>query len=143
MAQLLHHRESRARRRLFTLALFALLALAGGTASAQSLGAGSPDLVITQVYTRGGEPGATFRNDFVEIFNRGNTTVNLADYSLQVLVNIPNATAPVAITTKFVSSGGGFPVAPGKYVLYQYGSSGNNGAVLPVTAEAIAPERRE
>ena len=129
-------------RRTLTLALCALLAcaaLAAG-ASAQTVTPGSPDLVISQVYTRGGEPGAAYRNDFVEIFNRGSATVNLADYSLQVLVNatFPPNTAPVLlpVTVKFVSSGGGFPVAPGRYVLYEFGSSGNNGAALPPAESA-------
>ncbi|HEX8720873.1 MAG TPA: Calx-beta domain-containing protein [Pyrinomonadaceae bacterium] len=141
------HRGARATapRRLFAPALFAALCLAAVAAGARDASAQtpvSPDLVISQVYTRGGEPGATFRNDFVEIFNRGNATVNLADYSLQVLVNVtpPGGTTPIStpVTIRFVSTGGGFPVAPGKYVLYQFGSSGNNGAPLPVTPEAPA-----
>ena len=131
-------------RRRFAPALCAALclaALASGARDASAQTPVSPDLVISQVYTRGGEPGATFRNDFVEIFNRGGATVNLADYSLQVLVStqVPpgsgnNVLLPV--TVRFVSTGGGFPVAPGKYVLYQFGSSGNNGAPLPVVPEA-------
>jgi hypothetical protein len=135
-------------RRLLTLALFAALALAAvagsaRVASAQAVTAGSPDLVISQVYTRGGEPGATFRNDFVEIFNRGNTTVNLADYSLQVLVSVTvptgGTTVLVPVTVRFGPPGGGFPVAPGKYVLYQFGNGGNNGAPLPTAEFAGAP----
>ncbi len=35
-------------------------------------------LVISQVYAGGGNTGAQFTNDFVEIFNRGTTTVNFA-----------------------------------------------------------------
>ena len=133
------------RRRLLTLALFAALgfaAVAGSAPAASAQSLGSPDLVISQVYTRGGEPGATFRSDFVEVFNRGSVTVNLADYSLQVLVNatLPPGTTPVLIpvTVRFVSSSGGRPIAPGKYVLYEFGSSGSNGALLPVTPDAPA-----
>jgi uncharacterized protein len=140
MAHLFHRKESAApaRRRLLTLAVFTLMALVGTNASAQTQG--SPDLVISQVYTRGGETGATFRNDYVEVFNRGTTTVNLADYTLQVLVNIPaspgfpGGLTPVSV--RFVSSVGGVPLDPGKYVLYQFGSSGNNGAPLPVTPDS-------
>src|SRR4030095_10082793 len=40
-------------------------------------------LVISQVYAGGGNAGAQFTNDFVEIFNRGTTTVNLAGWSIQ------------------------------------------------------------
>ena len=94
MAQMLYHGEAPAPvcRRLLTLALFAVAAAAFVAASAQDAAAqtqGSPDLVISQVYTRGGETGATFRNDYVEVFNRGNSTVNLMDYTLQVLVSAP------------------------------------------------------
>jgi hypothetical protein len=131
-------------RRLLTLALFAAcaLAFAAPAASAQSLDGGSPDLVISQVYTRGGEPGATFRNDYVEVFNRGNTSVNIADYTLQVLVNAPPGFPGglVPINILFVSSSGGVPVLPGEYKLYQFGSSGNNGAALPVTPDASATD---
>jgi hypothetical protein len=120
----------------------AVMAFVGVAASARDASAqtqGSPDLVISQVYTRGGETGATFRNDFVEVFNRGNTTVNLMDYTLQVLADLPaspgfpGGLTPVAV--RFVSSSGNVPLAPGKYVLYQFGSSGNNGALLPVTPD--------
>src|SRR5215213_1407871 len=144
MAQMIRRRESaaHARLRLLTLGLFAALCSAAPavTASAQSLNAGSPDLVISQVYTRGGEAGATFRNDFVEVFNRGNVTVNLMDYTLQVLADLPagpgfpGGLTPVAV--RLVSSSGSVQLAPGQYVLYRFGSSGNNGAVLPVTPDS-------
>ena len=37
----------------------------------------SPDLVVSQVYAGGGNSGATYANDFVELFNRGSSTVDL------------------------------------------------------------------
>ena len=40
-------------------------------------------IVISQVYGGGGNAGATLRNDFIELFNRGNTTVSLAGWSVQ------------------------------------------------------------
>jgi len=42
-------------------------------------------LIITQVYGGGNNSGATFQNDFVEIFNRGATTVDFSatNYSVQ------------------------------------------------------------
>ncbi|HEX8559224.1 MAG TPA: Calx-beta domain-containing protein [Pyrinomonadaceae bacterium] len=128
-------------RRLLTLALFAALGLAAAsisarTAAAQTLNAGSPDLVISQVYARGGEPGAAFRNDYVEVFNRGNTTINLADYSVQVLVIAPPQPGgfpggPVIVVTRFVSSSGSYLLPPGEHELLAYGSSGSNGAPVP------------
>ena len=83
-------------RRLSALALFAGMSLAAMAASAPAAmgqSSGSPDLVISQVYTRGGEPGATFRNDYIEIFNRGNVAVDLTDYSLQYMAIFPASPA--------------------------------------------------
>jgi predicted extracellular nuclease len=40
-------------------------------------------VVISQVYGGGGNVGSTLRNDFIELFNRGNTTVSLAGWSVQ------------------------------------------------------------
>src|SRR5437867_4533373 len=45
--------------------------------------AASPDIVIGQVYGGGGNSGATFSNDFVEIFNRGSSAVSLSGKSIQ------------------------------------------------------------
>ena len=33
----------------------------------------NPSLVISQIYTRGGEAGATYNGHFVEVFNAGNS----------------------------------------------------------------------
>src|SRR5262249_37571702 len=42
-----------------------------------------PLLVISQVYGGGGNAGAIYKNDFVEICNRGTTTVDLFGWSIQ------------------------------------------------------------
>jgi predicted extracellular nuclease len=41
------------------------------------------DVVISQVYGGGGNSGATFTHDFIELFNRGTASVSLQDWSLQ------------------------------------------------------------
>src|SRR5436190_12432519 len=46
-------------------------------------GAVSADVVISQVYGGGGNSGAPFRNDFVELFNRGASPVDLSGWSMQ------------------------------------------------------------
>lgn len=38
---------------------------------------------ISQVYGGGGNSGAAYKNDFIELFNAGTTAVNLAGYSVQ------------------------------------------------------------
>lgn len=42
-----------------------------------------PLVVVSQVYGGGGNSGATLKNDFIEIFNRGTTPVNLASWTVQ------------------------------------------------------------
>jgi len=41
------------------------------------------DIVISQVYGGGGNSGATYKNDFIELYNRGTTTASLAGWSIQ------------------------------------------------------------
>ncbi|MGH9971154.1 MAG: lamin tail domain-containing protein [Pyrinomonadaceae bacterium] len=80
-------------------------------------------ILISQIYGGGGNSGSLFRNDFIEIFNAGETAVNLAGWSVQY------AGATSASWSATVLS----PVslAPGQYYLIQESSGGNNGAVLP------------
>src|SRR5664279_2876321 len=40
-------------------------------------------IVISQVYGGGGNSGATLKNDFVELFNRGASPVNVTGWSVQ------------------------------------------------------------
>lgn len=53
------------------------------TACACPAFAASPDVVISQVYGGGGNTGATYKNDFIELFNRGNSPVSLNGWSVQ------------------------------------------------------------
>jgi len=86
---------------------------------------GSPDIVISQVYGGGGNSGAPLRNDFVELFNRGGTTVSLAGWSIQYT----SATG----TGNFGANMLALPavsLAPGQYFLAQQ-AGGTNGTALP------------
>ena len=40
-------------------------------------------VVISQVFGGGGNTGAPFQNDFIEVFNRGNTSVDISSWSVQ------------------------------------------------------------
>jgi uncharacterized protein len=67
-----------------TIALLGTAAVAAAVALvATPAGAASPDVVISQVYGGGGNSGATYTNDFVELYNRGTATVDLAGWSVQ------------------------------------------------------------
>jgi hypothetical protein len=85
----------------------------------------TPLLVISQVYGGGGLSGATYKNDFIEIFNRGTTTVNFAVTPYSVQYAAP--TASFATNKTDVNTG---TIAPGEYFLIQESSGGTNGAAL-------------
>jgi uncharacterized protein len=79
--------------------------------------------VISQIFGGGGNAGAPFRNDFIEIFNAGNSPVNLSGWSVQYA----SATASTWSVTPLTST----ILAPGQYYLVQESSGGNNGVTLP------------
>ena len=83
----------------------------------------SPSIVISQVFGGGGNAGAPFRNDFIEIFNRGNTSINLTGWSVQYA----SATASTWSVTPLTS----VTLLPGRYYLIQESSGGSIGVVLP------------
>ena len=82
----------------------------------------SPDIVVSQVYAGGGNSGATFTNDFVELFNRGASAVDLTSWSVQY--------ASASGTTWQVTPLSG-SVQPGHYFLVQLSSAAAIGAPLP------------
>jgi uncharacterized protein (TIGR03437 family) len=79
-------------------------------------------LVITQIFGGGGNAGAPFRNDFIEIFNAGNTPVNLAGWSVQYASATASTWSSTALTNVIL--------APGQRYLVQE-AGGSNGAALP------------
>lgn len=80
-------------------------------------------IVISQIFGGGGNAGAPFRNDFIEIFNRGSGAVNLAGWSVQYA----SATASTWSVTPLTS----VVLLPGQYYLVQQSSGGANGNPLP------------
>jgi hypothetical protein len=55
----------------------------GLTASATTASSPAANIVINQVYGGGGNSGATYKNDFIELYNNENSPVNLSGWSLQ------------------------------------------------------------
>jgi kumamolisin len=94
-----------------------------GTSASSFAVIGSGSVVISQVYGGGGGAGATYRNDFIELFNRGNTAINLGAWSVQYI----SATGG-GIWSKTNLSG---TILPGQYFLIRGSSSGANGQNLP------------
>jgi predicted extracellular nuclease len=114
------------RLRLFLLAAFAALALGASPAWAAS-----PNVVISQIYGGGGNSGAPYTNDYIELFNRGSTTVVLTGWSLQYAsaTGTGNFGSTPTQITELASA-----IGPGQYMLVHEGSGGTSGAPLPGVA---------
>src|SRR6185503_11169907 len=102
-----------------------------GVADGQGVGTIQNDdasgLVISQVYGGGNNSGATFKNDFIELFNRGTTTVDLAGWSVQQA----SATGTSWSVTALCATGSCL-ITPGKYFLVKEApTSPTIGADLP------------
>ena len=111
------------------LLVAALLLLASGLAvTAPPAAALSSTVVISQVYGGGGNSGAPYRNDFVELFNRGTSTASLAGWSVQYAS--ATGTGNFRDNPVTVLSGS---LAPGQYYLVQMASGGAIGALLPTS----------
>src|SRR2546427_2698368 len=86
----------------------------------------SADIVISQVYGGGGNSGATLKNDFIELFNRGTAAVAIDGWSVQY------AAAAGSSWTKTNLSG---LIQPGQYFLVQE-AAGTGGTVNLPTPDA-------
>jgi predicted extracellular nuclease len=106
-------------RRVLGLVLFALLV--GGALIVPVARGASPDVVVSQVYAGGGNAGAPFANDFVELFNRGSSSVDGDGWTLQY------ASAAGSTWQSTPLSGS---IAPGRHYLVQL-ASGAVGGPLP------------
>jgi predicted extracellular nuclease len=86
-------------------------------------------VVISQVYGGGGNSGAPFTHDFVELHNRGDVAVSLAGWSVQY------ASKDGAFQSSLVTALSG-SIAPGGYYLVRGASQAAVGAALP-TPDAV------
>jgi hypothetical protein len=107
-------------KRIYLLLLLSALALPLAAASARGSGSGS--LVVSEVYAAGGNSGAAYSNDYVELFNRGANDVAVDGWTLQY--------ASASGTSWQITALGGTIPAGGRY-LVQLASGGANGAALP------------
>ena len=81
-------------------------------------------VVISQVYGGGGNSGAKYTNDFIELFNRGSVAQDLTGWSVQY--GSSNETGNWAITSLT-----GVTLQPGQYYLVQGASEAAVGSALP------------
>src|SRR5216117_2771426 len=91
----------------------------------------SPTIVISQVYGAGGNSGATLRNDFIELFNRGTTNASVSGWSVQYAATAGTSWQKTDLTN--------VTLAPGQYYLVQE-AGGANGSPLPAAdATGVIP----
>src|ERR1700741_3710234 len=82
------------------------------------------DVVISQVYGGGGNSGATYKNDFVELFNRSANPVSLSGWSVQY--NSATGTGSCQVTTLPALT-----LQPGQYLLVQEALGAGGSQALP------------
>src|SRR5437764_3403790 len=110
-------------KKLVTLHVIAIAIAAAIARTSAPLNAISAGVVISQVYGGGGNSGATLKNDFIELFNRGNTTQSLAGWSVQYT----SATGTTWTNSTALTGS----IAPGKYYLVQEAAGAAGSLSLP------------
>ena len=81
------------------------------------------DVVISQIYGGGGNSGALYRHDFIELFNRGTTPVDLTGWSVQYLSATGTGTWQITALNGTIAAGG--------YYLVQQAAGTGGTAALP------------
>ncbi|MBL8759634.1 MAG: lamin tail domain-containing protein [Phycisphaerae bacterium] len=109
------------RSRPIVLSALALLAAAGAAHGQQ--------VKISQVYGGGGNTGAPFNRDFVELFNAGATPVDISGWSLQYAAATGTPWSKTDLS--------GFILQPGQYYLVQMTLTGTNGDPLPAPDHVV------
>jgi hypothetical protein len=118
----------RSRTSALVIAGAALAALAGATAvSSPATAAPSAGMVLNEVYGGGGNSGATYRNDFIELGNRGSGAHSLDGWSVQYISASPGASTTWQVTALTGSAAAGD--------LYLVGEAAGSGGTtdLPTT----------
>ncbi|HEX4915694.1 MAG TPA: lamin tail domain-containing protein, partial [Vicinamibacterales bacterium] len=81
------------------------------------------DVVISQVYGGGGNQNATLTNDFIELFNRSTSPINLNGWSVQYVSAAGSGTWAVTPLSG--------TIAPGRYFLIQLAAGQGGSVSLP------------
>ena len=116
--------STRPYRRSMSLITIAVLGAAGVIATAPNASAApSTTVVINEVYGGGGNSGATYRRDFIELQNRGSAPVDLDGWSVQY--HSAGSTGAWQVTGLTGS------VAPGGYYLVAEAQGAGGTADLP------------
>jgi predicted extracellular nuclease len=82
----------------------------------------SPGIVISQVYGGGGNSGATYKSDFIELYNRGASAVDVTGWTVQYA----SSTGSSWSTTTLAGT-----IGSGKYFLVQEAAGAGGTVDLP------------
>jgi hypothetical protein len=104
------------------LSCIAVLLALGALLTASVANSASPNVVVSQVYAGGGNAGAGFANDFVELFNRGSSAVDLGSWTIQYAPASGTAWQQTALSGS---------IAPGRFYLVKLASTAAVGGALP------------
>lgn len=113
-------------RKIFAAAALALPAALIQVITGSPAQAISPDIVVSQVYGGGGNASAPYLNDFVEIYNRGATPVDLTGWSVQYASAAGTGTFAANSPTALAGT-----LPAGGHYLVALASGGVNGVALP------------
>lgn len=108
------------------ITILALILVALPVQSAQAI---STNIVISQIYGGGGNSGATYTHDFIELFNRGTSSVSLAGWSVQYAS--ATGSGNFGSTTMQITELPAVSVAPGQYFLIQEAQGAGGTTPLP------------
>lgn len=92
---------------------------------------GGAEVVISEVYGAGGNAGALYKADFIEVHNRTNHTVSISGWSVQYA-------SSAGSTWTVASIPAGTSLSAGAFALFAVSPVGTNGAALPVTAVTLS-----
>lgn len=118
------------------LAALACLMICSSGIVAQSIA--DSNIRISQIYTRGGEPGSRFQNDYIELFNRGHEAVDISGWTLN-LSNFSGTPPNIQYSSTGITLASGLVINPGQHLLIKFGGSGSGGSPIPVSDINLNP----
>lgn len=101
-----------------------MLAIAACLAAMSAPAAAVSNVVISQIYGGGGNSGASYRNDFIELFNRGTSPASINGWSVQY--------ASASGSSWQVTPLPALTLQPGQYLLVQQAAGSGGTTNLPV-----------
>lgn len=90
------------------------------------------DIVFSQIYANGGNPGSTYQNNYLELYNRTNSTIDFSGWRIY----IASGNGPFNQAISVVSSNG-LLIGAHSYLLIGFGPVSPNGS--PVPADFFMP----